>query len=709
MPTPATSASHRRARSAIWGALLLGLAMLAVQLGTAVARTAPPLAERTQHIKRSSVLPPLTTTSVQTQVLVAQADALSGVSGSVGTYGGAADCVVQLSLESATEGVVAFRSAPCREFPDGSVTELLTFPAQPRSSGQQYTLSARLSAGTWSQSVSLWAGPPVPGQPSAQVDGQDTGLTAAVFTTYGKRQNVLQRLPTILDRIGMIGPWWAQPAFVVLWLVLLVGLVVSVVLSPGRALPLLLALALVRGLLWSVLIPPLEGPDETAHVSYAQFLAEDRAIPRRGEDRAGLFGYSDQLVLLSRAMYEDSAAPTDRPEYREQSFADLRRELGQTSPHAGGNEPAAGYSPTYYAAPALGYLLTPGTLLEKIYGMRLASVLLGIAATWFVFLALRQMLPDHPTAAALVTAAAVLQPMVSQQFAIVTNDALLITAGAAGLSLGVRLALRPPSWRYMLAGGAVVGLGLLAKPLGAALAAPIAVGWLAGALRFRLPFRRSIVQAGAAAIGLAGSYGLWLVVAAIGHYPSTAQGLAPSAGSGRSLGEFFRLQVTGSPSPLRTQLAMQLWGGFSSVDTRLPVRVVDLIWYGLVALTALLAIWCVLAVVDLARHRRRPGATASATRVTDAFCVLVSGALVVGTLAVMWGAGFLYYRATGRNDLLQGRYALLAVPALLALPVLLLRRFTPRLPPWLPAGLLLLAMWSIQAMGITLLAQRFYA
>lgn len=683
--------------------------MLAVQIGTGVARTEPLLADRTQHIKRSSVLPPLTTTSVQTQVVVAQADGLSGVSGSVGTYGGAGDCIVQLALESAYGEVVSARNARCREFPDGSITQLLSFPPQAHSSGQQYTLSARLGPGAWSQSVSLWGGPPVPGQPPAQVDGKPIGLTASVFTTYGKPQNFIQRLPEILDRIGMIGPWWGQPAFVVLWLGLLVGLVVSIVLFPGRALLLLLALALVRGLLWSVLVPPLEGPDETAHVSYAQFLAEDRAIPRRGEDKAGLFGYSDQLVLLSRAMNEDSAAPTDRPDYREQFFADLRSKLAEASPHAGGNEPAAGYSPAYYAAPAIAYLLTPGTLLEKIYGMRLASVLLGMAAAWFVFSAARQMLPGHPTAAALLSVAAVLQPMVSQQFAIVTNDALLITAGAAGLALGMRLALRPSSCRHMLAAGAVVGVGLLAKPLGAAAAAPLAVGWLAGLVRFRLPMRRSAAQVGAAVIGLVGSYGLWLWVAALGHYPSTAEGLSASAGSGRSLGQFMKLQVTGLPSPLRTQAALQLWGGFSSVDTRLPAKVVDLLWYGLVTLAAALAIWCVVAVVDLYKRRRARGAAACTTREKEAVGVLVAGAFVVGTLAVMWGAGYFYYRATGRNDLLQGRYALMAVPALLALPVLLLRRFVPRLPLWLSSALVLVAMWSIQALGIMLVAQRFYA
>ncbi len=49
---------------------------------------------------------------------------------------------------------------------------------------------------------------------------------------------------------------------------------------PLRRLVIAVALiALAHGLLWSVLIPPFQSPDETEHFAYAQYLAETGRLP----------------------------------------------------------------------------------------------------------------------------------------------------------------------------------------------------------------------------------------------------------------------------------------------------------------------------------------------------------------------------------------------------------------------------------------------
>jgi len=50
-----------------------------------------------------------------------------------------------------------------------------------------------------------------------------------------------------------------------------------------------LALALAKGLLWTLALPPWYGPDETSHFDYVQSLAVEHRVPgfaaARGDNR----------------------------------------------------------------------------------------------------------------------------------------------------------------------------------------------------------------------------------------------------------------------------------------------------------------------------------------------------------------------------------------------------------------------------------------
>jgi hypothetical protein len=85
-------------------------------------------------------------------------------------------------------------------------------------------------------------------------------------------------------------------------------------------------------------------------------------------------------------------------------------------------------------------------------------------------------------------------------------------------------------------------------------------------------------------------------------------------------------------------------------------------------------------------------------------CVLV----VLGTLGLLHLLMFDYFRRTGDLTFVQGRYALMATPAVLALPALCLRRIWPRLSPVVPLATVAVAMGVLNVIGLGLIAERFY-
>ena len=70
-------------------------------------------------------------------------------------------------------------------------------------------------------------------------------------------------------------------------------------------------------------------------------------------------------------------------------------------------------------------------------------------------------------------------------------------------------------------------------------------------------------------------------------------------------------------------------------------------------------------------------------------------------------AGYLNYHRTGRNDLIQGRYALMLLPAIVALPALALRTLRPRISPLVPTLGAAAALVMLNVGGVALVVERF--
>ena len=154
--------------------------------------------------------------------------------------------------------------------------------------------------------------------------------------------------------------------------------------------------AVLNGIAWSVLVPPLQSFDETVHVYYSQFLAETANVPRPVE---GSVLSDDEIAVVYGVRLFDVVGNTDaRPPWSQPLEDRLDRTLargpGRVSQGADGG--VASTRPAYYALGAIAYRLTPSdSILDRMAAMRLVSALLAGLTALFVFLFIRELLPGQ--------------------------------------------------------------------------------------------------------------------------------------------------------------------------------------------------------------------------------------------------------------------------------------------------------------------------
>lgn len=280
------------------------------------------------------------------------------------------------------------------------------------------------------------------------------------------------------------------------------------------ALVLLLLLTLLNGLLWSAATPLWQGPDEDGHFAATQFVAEHLRLPGHAD------GYrADELVLA--ADLADTGKLHNHPEFR-QAFGD-----GETGPREAelrALDPATRTSytlgspgklnhtsPLYYMLGAAVYRLAYGAdLLGRLFAVRLFSVaLLGLMVLASYCLA-REALPGNHDVALTVAALVAFQPMLAFVGSVVNNDILLNLLTTLAIWTLVRIWRQGLTARRAAALGVALGLGMLAKPLIAGLALPVA--WVfARAWWQQKGERRRIILLGLLALAVALALcGWWL-------------------------------------------------------------------------------------------------------------------------------------------------------------------------------------------------------
>ena len=246
------------------------------------------------------------------------------------------------------------------------------------------------------------------------------------------------------------------------------------------------AVAFLNALVWGVVTPAFQVPDESGHVVYVQHLAETGQVP----DEPGVQPFSPELadLLIALRFNEVVGSPRDRatPSVLHDRAVDNVVDHPSDPVGAGGIIESSSQPPLYYTLEAGVYLASPWQdLLHRLWLMRLLSALMAATTTVFTFLFLREVLSE-PWTWTVGALAVAFQPLFGFISSGVNPDALLFTVTSAllfalarafrhGLTLqrgvGIGLALAAGVLTklnfYAFVPGAAVGLTLLAWRAGA--------------------------------------------------------------------------------------------------------------------------------------------------------------------------------------------------------------------------------------------------
>jgi 4-amino-4-deoxy-L-arabinose transferase-like glycosyltransferase len=257
-------------------------------------------------------------------------------------------------------------------------------------------------------------------------------------------------------------------------------------------LALLMVIGLVHALAWAALSPTLNGPDEVAHASYIQQLAETGHGPNRDH------GTGSQSTQVARLIFEGNLIPIlGHPDGRPNpNLPALVRALDKlphsqrsdgTGPNAVGNNP-----PLYYAYGAVIYRLVPGgSILDRLFALRVATAIMLPITVALVWLLLAELFTAgwlRTTGAAVVA----LQPKLGYMAGVINPDMLLVLLSTLVVLLAVRTVRRPLSVGRLIALGLAAGGTALTHGRGFAVLPVAAVAVLVALVLERPAWRRFI-------------------------------------------------------------------------------------------------------------------------------------------------------------------------------------------------------------------------
>jgi len=204
--------------------------------------------------------------------------------------------------------------------------------------------------------------------------------------------------------------------------------------------------ALLRGLFWVAVTEVPNPVDEIYHFAYVESIATGRGIPKVGT--AVLEQPTLELMRESPTFgYRRHALDPARPE-----------QWGAAAFQYEGVQP-----PLYYLVVAPAYHAgRPWGITGSLYAVRIASVLLALAAIPLAWMLARELFPEHPQVWAFSALVPALLQGLNANLASVTNDALVMPLGAAS-ALAIARSMREPRWRSAGWCGLVIGMAMLAK------------------------------------------------------------------------------------------------------------------------------------------------------------------------------------------------------------------------------------------------------
>ena len=239
---------------------------------------------------------------------------------------------------------------------------------------------------------------------------------------------------------------------------------------------------LANSLAWGLIIPPLQVPDEPAHLFYSEYLGETGKLPKASPDKDWYSGEVNGLIYSER-MYEVVGNPDERPgtgPLERKSLQSVQRLKDRTG--VGDAASATTNPPLYYLPQALVYrVMHAADVTDRLVAMRVVSSLMAALTVLLIVLFLRELLPRSPLAWAVGGLAVGLQPMFAYISSGVNNDAGLYLVSAALFLAVARLLRRGLTARRAAVVAVLLVAGMLVKTQALAyapgVAAALVVAW----------------------------------------------------------------------------------------------------------------------------------------------------------------------------------------------------------------------------------------
>lgn len=262
---------------------------------------------------------------------------------------------------------------------------------------------------------------------------------------------------------------------------------------------LLLVIAVVglaRGMFWVSVTQVFNPIDEGAHYAYVESMARDGRPPVVGRDRLSP-GALEIIKTVRTSEWRSAAVPPSPDDPR---WGAVRESYEGVQ------------GPLYYALMVVPYRLSrPLGLLESVYALRLATVLLSLLAVPIAYLLARELFPRLRGAWLGAPALLVLVQGFNGNLASVTNDALVVPLAGLVMLAVSRAARRGLTTRSALVTGALVGLGLATKSNMVALVPVVGLSVVAAAIVRRDRWTLVLRWAAVAAVGMIVAVLPWLV------------------------------------------------------------------------------------------------------------------------------------------------------------------------------------------------------
>lgn len=365
----------------------------------------------------------------------------------------------------------------------------------------------------------------------------------------------------------------------------------------------ILLLALVRGLLYASAMPPWSIIDEQQHVHYVQSLAETGRIPT-----AGITYISDEIARASAtrsATLHWSEHTTQEPQH-----------WGLEGNSYEGYQP-----PLFYLLMAPVYLLLPGDMLSKLYGLRWTMVALSLITVWLCMAITQRVFPSRPLLPYLTALVLVAIPERTLATSRVNNDVLTEVLAALFILQLTAAILGKISVRSSVGLGVVFGLGMLTK-LSFAVLAPLLL-ILVWQHRKSLGIRRCV----ASFVSVAGLLVVpWLLRNVWLYGDITARAGFESVSGGIIQAKSFTLfELLRTSAELFRAIWIVWWKGASVASN----PIID-------AITVVVAGLCLLSLFALARTIRIGNHTRSMILFTYIVAIVICGVAVIGSRLTEW-------------------------------------------------------------------------